>query len=181
MSFRISLAGDLGSGKTTVAQILEKRFGATIVSTGKIQRELAAKMGLTIEQFNVFMEKDSSYDKKLDDMLVAYNDKSGDYIFDSRMAWHFVPSAVSFYLKADPKEAVKRVFNAKRKDESFDDEQKTFESLMARRLSEAKRYKDYYGQDITDMSNYNFVIDTTHLSAEDVAEKIVENLSKLDQ
>lgn len=181
MSFRISLAGDLGSGKTTVANILRDRFGAEIISGGKIQRELAHKMGLTIEQFNVFMENDPSYDKKLDDLLAAYNTKEGDYIFDSRMSWYFVPSAVSFYLKVDSKEAAARVYNANRDDENFSSESEAFDSLMGRRISEAKRYKEYYGQDILDMSNYDFVIDTTFMSPESVADKIVECLTKVGQ
>ena len=58
MYFKISIAGDLGSGKSTVAKILSKKFGAEIVSGGKIQRELASKMGITIEEFNIMMESD---------------------------------------------------------------------------------------------------------------------------
>lgn len=172
MILRISLAGDLGSGKSTVAKILKEKYGAEIISAGGIQRELADSMGLTIEQFNVFMENDPTYDKKLDDMLAGYDKKSGSYIFDSRMAWYFVPSAISFYLKVEASEAAKRVFLAKRARESFQNEGEAYKSLYARRLSEAKRYKEYYGQDIMDMTNYDCVIDTTFLSPEQVVEKI---------
>ncbi|MBP5177844.1 MAG: AAA family ATPase, partial [Clostridia bacterium] len=119
MNFKISLAGDLGSGKSTVADILKTKYDAEIVSAGGIQRRLAESLGLSIKDFNVFMEKDPSYDKKLDDMLAAYDEKQGAYIFDSRMAWYFVPSAISFYLKAEPAVAAKRVFLAQRAHESF--------------------------------------------------------------
>ena len=44
--FRISLAGDLGSGKSTVGAILKDRFRAEIISIGKIQRQMAADMGM---------------------------------------------------------------------------------------------------------------------------------------
>ncbi len=173
MDFKISLAGDLGSGKTTVAKILEKKYGATIVSAGHIHRELAQSMNLTIEKFNIFMENDRSYDKKLDDLMASYDTKEGNYIFDSRMAWHFVPSAVSFYIAVDKEEAARRVFNANRADENFKSVEDTLESLTSRRASERKRYKEYYGQDIMDMSNYDFVIDTTHLTVDEVVDKIV--------
>ena len=170
--FKISLAGDLGSGKSTVAQILSKKYKAKIVSGGHIQRELAKKLGLTIEQFNVYMEKDRSYDKKLDDLLATYDGKDGNFIFDSRMSWFFIPSATSFYLKTEPMIAAKRVFEASRADELFADVEEAAKSLLSRRESEAKRYKEYYGQDITDMKNYDNVIDTTYLTPDKVAEEI---------
>lgn len=172
MSFRISLTGDLGSGKSTIAEVLSKEFDAKIISGGRIQRELAEKMGLTIEQFNIFMENDRSFDKKLDDMLIAYNDVSGNFIFDSRMSWYFVPSAVSFYLKVEPREAARRVYAARRGDETYASEDEALTCLLSRRASEAKRYMLYYGQKITDMSNYDFVIDTTDKSPLEVCEII---------
>ena len=179
MAFKISLAGDLGSGKSTVANILKEKHNAVIVSAGGIQRELAEKLGLSIKDFNVFMEKDPGYDKKLDDMLASYDKKDGNFIFDSRMAWHFIPSAVSFYLKVDPKEAARRVFLAKREHESFASEQEAYDSLNARRLSEAKRYLTYYGQDIMDMTNYDCVIDTTCIAPDEVVAAIEMHLQKV--
>ena len=175
MLFKISIAGDLGSGKSTVAGMLSKKYDAVIISGGKIQRELAARMGLTIEEFNIMMESDRSYDKKLDDLLASYNDRDGNYIFDSRMSWYFIPSATSFYLKTEPMVAAKRVFEASRADEIFSSVEEAHESLSSRRESEAKRYKEYYGQDILDMSNYDHVVDTTNLSPE----KVVELMEKL--
>lgn len=172
MIFKISLAGDLGSGKSTVAKILSEKFNAEIVSAGKIQRQLAAKLGLKIDEFNVLMESDRSYDKKLDDMLSEYDDMNGSFILDSRMSWYFVPKATSFYLKTEPNVAAQRVFNACRADESYCDSGEAYKRLAARRESEIKRYKEYYGQDITDMKNYDFVVDTTYLNPEQVAAEI---------
>ena len=42
MSFKISLAGDLGSGKSTVGKILSRKLGAEVYSTGTIQRQIRA-------------------------------------------------------------------------------------------------------------------------------------------
>ncbi len=174
MQFKISLAGDLGSGKSTVAHILKDRMNAEIVSAGIIYRELAAKLNLTVEQFNINNEKDRQYDTLVDTMLQSYDDKEGDYIFDSRLAFHFVPSAVSFYLKADKEVAAHRVFDAHRADEHFGTVEETQKSLFSRRASEKRRYLDYYGVDILDMNNYDFVVDTTEVSPEAVADLIVE-------
>ncbi len=172
MHFKISLAGDLGSGKSTVARILKERMNAEIVSTGVIYRELASRLNLTVEQFNINNEKDKQYDALVDNMLKSYDDKDGNYIFDSRLAFHFVPSAVSFYLKTDKNVAAHRVFDAHRSDEHFGTIEETFNSLLSRRASEKRRYYDYYGVDIQDMDNYDFVIDTTDISPEEVADAV---------
>lgn len=172
MHFKISLAGDLGSGKSTVAKILKEKMNADIVSAGNIYRQIASELNLTVEQFNINNEKDKKYDTLVDDMLKSYDDKAGNYIFDSRLAFHFVPSAVSFYLKTDREVAAHRVFDANRQDEHFSSVEETEKSLDSRRASERRRYLDYYGVDIMDMDNYDFVIDTNEISPEDVAEKI---------
>ena len=139
--FRISLAGDLGSGKSTVGQILQKRFCADVISIGKIQREMAEKLGMDTTEFNQYQESHPELDKELDDSLAAYEKKEGSYIFDSRMAWYFVPSAFSVYLKCNPEEAAERVLYAKRIDETYQSPEEAFKRLKERRESEIQRYK----------------------------------------
>ena len=172
--FRISLAGDLGSGKSTVGSILKEKFYADIISIGKIQREMAEKLGMDTTEFNVYQETHPELDKELDDKLASYENKEGSFIFDSRMAWHFVPSAFSVYLKCDIVEAAKRVAKAGRSDERYSDEKEAADKLLLRREREKKRYADFYGVDITDMNNYDLVVDTTDKSVEEVAEAIID-------
>ena len=50
---KISLAGDLGSGKSTVTGILMEALGAEKYSTGSIVRSIAERMGMTIGELNV--------------------------------------------------------------------------------------------------------------------------------
>ena len=90
------------------------------------------------------------------------------------MAWHFTPSAYSVYLKCDLGEAAKRVTAAGRSDEAYADVREAGEKLRLRREREKKRYFDFYGVDITDMNNYDLVVDTTDKSPEEVAEAIAE-------
>ncbi len=176
--FRVSLAGDLGSGKSTVGAILKDRFYADIISVGKIQREMAEKLGMNTREFNIYQESHPELDKQLDDMLASYDSKEGSFIFDSRMAWHFVPSSFSVYMKCDAEEAAKRVVNAKRNDEPYSSDGEAFKKLQERRDSEIQRYKAFYGVDITDMSNYRFVVDTTDKTPEEVAEEIIAAWAK---
>ena len=55
-SVKISLAGDLGSGKSTVGAILAEKLHAAVYSTGTIQRKIAEEMGMTTLQLNQYME-----------------------------------------------------------------------------------------------------------------------------
>lgn len=172
MYFKVSLAGDLGSGKSTVGAILKERFNAEVISIGKIQRKMAAELGMDTCDFNVYQQTHPEFDKILDTKLAEYEEKQGNYIFDSRMAWHFVPSSFSVYLKCDLKEAAERILNAKRNDETYENAEQAIKRLTERRTSEKNRYYDFYGVDITDMSNYNVVIDTTGKTPDEVAEEI---------
>ncbi len=179
--FKISLAGDLGSGKSTVGAILKERFGAEIVSVGKIQRAMAAELGMDTLAFNRYQETHPEFDRILDDRLRSYESVEGDYIFDSRMAWHFVPSAFSVYMKADPEESAKRVLSAGRSDEPFASVEEAAASLKKRRESERERYLRFYGVDITDLSHYDLVVDTTGKTPEEVAEAIEDGWKKKEE
>ena len=64
-SVKISLAGDLGSGKSTVGAILAERLSAAVYSTGTIQRKIAEEMGMTTLQLNQYMETHPEIDGKI--------------------------------------------------------------------------------------------------------------------
>lgn len=171
-NYKISLAGDLGSGKSTVGKLLTQKYGLEIVSIGQIHRQMASERGMDVTEFNVYMETHPEIDKELDDKLKEYENKDGKFLFDSRMAFHFVPSSFSVYMATDALVAAKRIFEATRLDETYSSVEDAAKKLTERRNSEALRYKKFYGVDITDMKNYNYVIDTGSLSPEEVFEKI---------
>ena len=78
-SYKISLAGDLGSGKSTVGEILAQKYILEKVSIGQIQRNMATELGMDTVAFNKYMESHPEYDKILDDKLCEYEVKSGNY------------------------------------------------------------------------------------------------------
>ncbi len=170
--FKISLTGDLGSGKSTVCGLIEKQIEVERVSVGKIMRDRAKTLGMTLAEFSAYMETHPEEDNKLDQALAEYEKRDGNYIFDSRLAWHFVPSAFSFYLSVSLDESAKRIYNANRDDESFSSVEETKAKIVERRLSEQKRYQAFYGLDLLDMSNYDAVISTDGKTPEQVVEEI---------
>jgi len=176
--FKISLTGDLGSGKSTVCDLIQERINVERISVGKIMRARAKSLNLSLEEFSAYMEKHPEEDKFLDDALKEYEQKEGDFIFDSRLAWYFVPSAFSFYLTVSIDESAKRIFNAGRDDESFSSIEITKQKILERRASEQKRYQEFYGINILDMSNYDAVVVTDNKTPQEVVNEIFEIYNK---
>ena len=176
--YKISLAGDLGSGKSTVGEILSKKYNLQKVSIGQILREMATERGMTVAEFNVYMETHPEYDNLVDDKLKSYEGLSGNYLFDSRMAWHFVPSSFAVYMKVGVEAAAKRIINAQREHEKYDSVEDAVNKLIERRNSELLRYNSLYGVDIVDMDNYDLVVDTSDKTPDQVASVIIENFEK---
>ena len=171
-SYKISLAGDLGSGKSTVGEILAQKYILEKVSIGQIQRNMATELGMDTVAFNKYMETHPEYDKILDNKLCEYELKKGNYLFDSRMAWHFVPSSFSVYMTVNVETAAKRIISANRQTEKYSSVEEAVKNILKRRQSEKIRYNELYGVDITNLSNYNLVVNTDGKTPNDIANEI---------
>ena len=174
MQDKISLAGDLGSGKSTVSEILINKLGAEKYSTGTIVRSLAEKYGMSVVDFNVYMETHPEIDNEIDDGLVKLSSDERFLIIDSRMAWHFTKDTFKLYLSTDPEVSALRIMSANRVGEHAATLEATVKETKARRDSEKKRYMLQYGVDIKDLSNYSVVVDTTYADPNEVAECIIK-------
>ena len=113
MMDKISLAGDLGGGKSTVADILIKRLGAEYYSTGAIVRAIAAERGMTVGELNKYMETHPEIDHEIDNGIAALSDDERFLIIDSRMAWHFTKGTFKVYLSCDAETSALRILHAK--------------------------------------------------------------------
>lgn len=178
MTEKISLAGDLGSGKSTVSRLLMDAIGAEYYSTGSIVRSIAEKMGMTVGELNKYMETHPEIDTMIDDGLVALSEDERLLIIDSRMAWHFTKGTFKVYLSADIETSALRIMSANRQGEHAATLEQTVEQTAARRKSEQKRYAEQYGVDIADLTNYALVVDTTVATPEEIAGVIVSSFEK---
>ena len=176
----ISITGDLGSGKSSVARLVcQQRPEYTYFSTGALQRELAAKKGMNTLDLNRASELSIDVDKYIDDFLrdiEAGRKGNATYLLDSRLAWHFVPSSFKVFLTVDPAEAARRVLNDKARsgEPTSADLPGTMDSLRERMESECRRFRHFYDIDYRDRGNYDLVIDTTSQSPQAVAEQILD-------
>ena len=176
MNVKISLAGDLGSGKSTVADILIRELGAEYYCTGAIVRSIAASRGMTVVELNHYMETHPEIDHEIDDGLKALAGVDKSMVIDSRMAWHFTDGTFKVYLSTDPETSALRIMHANRAGEHASNLEDTVAETRARRASERKRYMTQYGVDIKDLANYDLIVDTTVATPSEVANAIIVSL-----
>ena len=178
----ITIAGDLGSGKSTVANHLISNINYRIESAGLIFRRLAEQHGMTAKEFNQFIESNPKYDNMVDDTIKEMGAKEENIIFDSRLAWYFVPKSFKIYMYVDVDTATERIFNDKgRVSESYSDMATAKKEIIERRQSEVLRYKTFYNIDINNYSNYDFIIDTSHATKDEVNEAVLSNFRAFEK
>lgn len=179
----ITISGDLGSGKSTVAQMLAKELDLTHYSTGDLMREMAAQRNLSILELNKLTEEklkkgDREIDDELDNRQKELGLTSDNFVIDGRLSFHFIPQSTKIFLKVEAEEGAKRIMNAKRATENGKSVEELMQKAKDRQASELSRYKKLYNVDYTDEKNYDLIIDTTSMTAEQVKDKIKEFLEK---
>lgn len=175
---KITITGALHSGKSTVAKAIGEALVYTYFSVGELQRKLAVKKGMTITQYNKYM-LDNNLDNEVDNRTAEIGRTNEDFIFDARLAWHFIPDSFKIYLRVDLDIAVERAMkNERGNSEKYASKQEAMENIIERRRLEVSRFKDIYDIDIDKDSNYDLVIDTSHISMEEVIQKTIDNIKR---
>lgn len=174
----ISLSGAPGSGKSTIAQMLADKLGWPRYYIGGLRREAAQKRGLTLAEYNKLGEKDASTDKEVDEYQAELGKKEDNFVIEGRTSWHFIPQSLKIYLDVKPEEGARRIFgslqkkNSRNEDKSLDTLEDVLASTSERIASDVRRYRQYYGVDVYDQANYDFCLDTTHLTPEQVFSQV---------
>jgi cytidylate kinase len=172
----ITISGLPGTGKSTVAKLLENRLGLPYVYSGEIFRRLAKKYKMSLEEFGAYCEHHREIDEELDAYQLELLQK-GNVIVEGRIAgWiayrHKIP-AVKILLDASLVVRAKRIVKRERGDID-----KRKQEILKREHSEATRYNAYYGIDVKDTSIYDLIIDTGDKSPEQIADIIMQHLGK---
>ena len=182
----ITLAGKLGSGKSSTANRLAELLGYERASTGDFMRSMATQKDITLSELGIIAENDPTFDIALDN----YNKEIGtkeNIVLDSRLGFYFIPESFRVFLELDPHIAAERILadalsNPNRNRESrggFDTVEGIVSATSNRLESERKRYKELYGiTNHTDHANFDLVINTGTKPLEDVAQMIVVEYKK---
>ena len=176
----ISLSGELASGKGTVSKILMKELNYGVYRNGDYFRSLAKKNNMDVTTFNLYVEKHPEIDRQIENSASEYAKDHDKFIIDARLGWYAVPESFKVYLTVDINVSAQRAFNdPNRKDtEKFSTVEEQKEDIQKRYALENERYLKLYNIRKDDLSNYDLVIDTTKLTPEEVAKKIIEEYRK---
>lgn len=169
----IAISGELGSGKSAVAGALSQALGAEVVSTGAIHRQIAASRGESALETNLAAESDEEIDRRIDGELVRRAEQDAPIVFDSRMAWHFVPEALKVHLVVDPAVGAARMLGRSPTDvERYTSVEEATARAEDRHASEHRRFLAKYDVDIDRLRNYDVVVDTSVATVVEVTDHL---------
>jgi len=166
----ITISGEPGSGKTTVAKLLSAQLGLPHVYAGDLYRQEARRRGMTLEEFNALCERDHSIDRTLDAEMIGIAER-GNVILEGRLAGFFARErqlpAMKVWLTASEEVRARRV--AQRES---GDSRRLLEVNRTRHESDVKRYRQIYGADLGDRSIYDVVLSSDDRTPEQLAEEL---------
>ena len=176
----ITIAGKLGSGKSTTAKKIASMLGCEHFSSGDFLRTIATERGMSIKELMIAAESDSQIDYDIDELLKSKGEGE-NLVIDSRLAFHWIPGSFKVYLDIDPDIAAERMFFDLESNESRQQSEHTKnieemkKNMLDRQESDIKRYQKLYGINHTDHSQFDLVINTgdPENNLETVVKKIV--------
>ena len=156
----IAVSGPPGCGATTVCEGLSTALDCGYVSGGDIFRELAEDRGMSLSQLIAKTDGTDEIDRALDQRLRTIAEEWGasnkPFILESRLAGWLAGNRADLRIWLDAPEEV-RV-------ERTTDREEMEAEMRVREVSEAGRYRSYYGIDIDDRSFYDLAINTARWS-----------------
>ena len=152
----IAVSGFHGSGKSSFARDIARRYGLKVISSGEVFRRIAREKGLSLEELSRIAEENPEIDYMIDNRLKELA-KEGNVVADALLAgWMLKDIAdIKIWFKAPLEVRVRRI--AEREGRSYEE---VYRETVAREESEIRRFKKYYNIDLNDLSIYDFIIST---------------------
>lgn len=163
----ITFGGDLGSGKTTIAERLAKDLGFGQLYVGQIFRDMALEAGLPLEVFYDRLRNDPELERSVDERQAKLMREKDNQVVQGRVAFHFAKQSpfrvVNVFLGVCPEVGAERMksrpaYGGKTLEE--------IAAITARRVGlERERYRALYGiENHLDPKHYDLVLDTSSLT-----------------
>lgn len=178
---RITVGGDIGSGKSTFAKRLALELEIERVNIGALMREEAQRRGITLQELEALQAADDKLDRQMDEYQKHKAEEVPRGVFEGRTSWHFVENPdAKVFMAVRPEIAVDRVFEDSHN--ALRDKFQTKAELQAadevRKQSLIHRFQSFYGIDIFDYANFNIVIDTSEMTIEEVYRDTVIKIAR---
>lgn len=177
----ICITGNIAVGKTEVAKIVANKLGFELYKASTSFRELARQKNMSLVEFSRFVDKNPDIDKQVELNTKAKVETSNKIIIDARLGFYIAPNAFKVYMTSTLDVASKRLFTASKtrgKEEKYESIEEAHDAILAREESEKERYLELYDVDIHNLDNYDYVIDTSDLTPEEAANRIIEEYGK---
>src|ERR1700722_13529504 len=94
----VTIAGTLGSGKSSTARAIATKLGYKHYSSGDLFRQMAAERNESVEMTNISAETQKDLDFRVDEWLQHLYRTEHEFVVDSRMAWHWMPESFKVFL-----------------------------------------------------------------------------------
>ncbi len=171
----IAVSGKPGSGKSTLARNLAERLGLRYVSVGQIFRSIASSMGISLEELSRIAEMDESIDRMIDSTAIE-EAKRGCVVLDGHLSAWILKELAHVKIMTYAPQSVRAMRVAARDGKKLEE---ALHEIKVRENSEARRYMRYYGIDITDISVFDLIINTSNLSEEETTQVALEVVKAL--
>lgn len=167
----VTLSGLPGSGTSTVARKVAAELGVEHLDGGTVFRTVAAEQGMSLAAYAALAEHDENIDRALDDRLTERAHR-GDVLLESRLSGWLVTRAalagLRVWIACDEVERARRVGGR-----DGHDVDEALAHNQQRERSERARYLGYYDIDLTDLSVYDLVLDSTDVGPEELVAAVV--------
>ena len=170
----LTVGGLPGTGTTTLCRLLERVLQLPYIYAGQLFREEAARRGMTLAEYNALAQHDPSVDRDLDLQQIEFL-RGGGVILEGRMAgWlahRYEIPAYKTWLVCDEDERIRRLV-----ERDGEDAVAQAAAMDDRVTREADRYGRYYGADLSDLSIYDLVLDSTGVPPDALRDQVLAAL-----
>lgn len=168
----ITIFGLAGTGTSSCGKLLAKKLNYEFMSTGNLVRACAKDLGLELHEYEKLLHENPDKDKEFDQKIKQIGLEKDNLVIDSRLAWHFIPHSKKIKFHCPDEIRLKRICL---RDNLFLEEAKKV--TFFRENNHMTRYQDLYDiNDYTSDENFDFVIETSTMTPEEVVDVIVKKL-----
>lgn len=181
----IIISGTPGSGKTTLANDLAKRYGLKTFTGSDVFKDMAREQGYDPDKVGWWESKEGfeflakrhenpEFDKQVDKVVMEVAKKGGVVITSWTLPYLGAPG-IKIFLNASQEERAHRI--AGRDGIGYDD---ALGHVKRRDRENARLYKKMYGFTLgKDLDVFDIIVDTNGMSPEQVEKRVVEEIEKM--
>jgi len=163
----ITISGFHGVGKSVYAKKIAEKYNLKYLSSGLIFRKIAEERNVSIEVLTKIAESDPKIDMYIDNRIKEEALKYKNVVAEGLLTGWFLKDIadIKIWIKARDDIRFRRI--AERDNLPLDEAARR---TKFREKSEIERFKKFYQINILDLTIYDFVIDTSFLTIDDVLE-----------